>query len=73
MTVSWIMIGNLNIKIPLMFYKWFKCNKHISWNLDVAKVKDFWDLKNALHFSDAQKLHVNKCNFVVSKTTLCSS
>jgi len=41
--------------------------------LDVAKVKDFWDLKNALHFSDAQKLHVNKCNFVVSKTTLCSS
>ena len=44
-----------NIKIPLMFHKWFKCNNHIAWNLDIAKVKDFWDLKNALHFSDAQK------------------
>ena len=50
-----------------MFHKWFKCNNHIAWNLDIAKVKDFWDLKNALHFSDAQKLPINKWNFVAMK------
>jgi len=27
----------LNIKIPLMFHKWFKCNKHSAWNLDMLK------------------------------------
>jgi len=26
-----------NIKIPLMFHKWFMCYKHIAWNLDVLK------------------------------------
>ena len=50
-----------------MFHKWFKCNKHIAWNLDIAKVKDFWDLENASHFPDALKLLVNKWNFVTMK------
>jgi len=29
---------------------------NITWNLDIAKIEDFWDLENALHFPDAQKL-----------------
>ena len=50
-----------------MFHKWFKCNKHIAWNLDIAKIHDFWDIENAMHFPDAQKLPVNKWNFVTMK------
>jgi hypothetical protein len=28
---------------------------NIACNLDVAKIKDFWNLENAVHFPDAQK------------------
>jgi hypothetical protein len=33
---------------------------NIAWNLDVAKIKDFWDPENAKHFPDAQKPPSNK-------------
>ncbi len=50
-----------------MFHKWFKCNKYIAWNLDVAKIFNFRDPENAEHFPDAQKIPVNKWNFVAMK------